>query len=403
MIIKVAWRNVWRHKTRSAVIVFSVMFGIWAGIFMQSFMNGMVEQRVRTSIQTEVSHLQIHNPGFSKDHDANYFIPDGPAFVKTISGFPQVQSVCGRVIAKGMIATSSGSAGIKINGIEPAAERSTTQLDKSLIEGNYLSTEGKNEIFIGEKLLKKLKLKLKSKVVLTVMDKDNNIASGAFRIRGIFRTQNTPYDEANVFVYGKDLSELLGTPGEIHEIAVLLKSNAALDSTCQKLQSGWPSVKTETWKEIAPEIDLTVSVANQSFYIFMGIIMLALAFGIVNTMLMAILERTREIGMLMALGMNKAKVFYMIFLETLFLVFCGTPFGIILSLITTYYFGKYGIDMSGYKEVYSSFGYSEMIYPTINLRDYRIILELVVATTIFSSLFPARRALKLNPSEAIRK
>ena len=93
----------------------------------------------------------------------------------------------------------------------------------------------------------------------------------------------------------------------------------------------------------------------------------------------------------------------MIFLETLFLVFSGTPPGIFLAWLSTFYFNKVGIDMSVYKEVYASFGYSDIIYPVLNFRDYRIILELVISTTILASLFPARRAISLNPADAIRK
>ena len=135
----------------------------------------------------------------------------------------------------------------------------------------------------------------------------------------------------------------------------------------------------------------------------MGIILLALAFGIVNTMMMAVLERTREIGMLLALGMNKFKIFMMILLETFFLILAGCPVGILLAFATIGITQKTGIDFSRFSDVYSSFGYSSVIYPDLTLRQFVIIMILVLLTALFSALFPARRALQLNPAESLKK
>lgn len=403
MLIKVAWRNIWRHKTRSMVIMLSVVFGLWAGLFMVAYVNGMIEQRVSTAIEKEISHIQLHHPDFKTDYEVKYLIGNGKNILIETGKMQHVKSVSGRIITKGMIATATGSAGVKINGVEPVSEDSTTHLGRNIREGKYFLPEVKNEIVISEKLLKKLKLKLNSKVVLTIMDKDNNIASGAFRIKGVFKTLHTPYDEANVFVDRDDFASLTSTPDEINEIAVLLTSNSAVDTIYSKLKSLYPSVKTETWMEVAPEMDLIVSSSGQSMYIYMGIIMLALAFGIINTMMMAVLERTREIGMLMALGMSRIKVFTMILMETAFLVFTATPIGLLLATATVMYYGHFGINRSDAKEVFESFGMSEIIFPTLTFRDYRMMLELVIITSLLSALFPARKALSLNPSEAIRK
>jgi ABC-type antimicrobial peptide transport system permease subunit len=155
--------------------------------------------------------------------------------------------------------------------------------------------------------------------------------------------------------------------------------------------------------ESAPEMNLIVSSSEQSMYIYLSIIMLALAFGIINTMLMAVLERTREIGMLMALGMSRVKVFMMILLETCFLVLTSTPIGLLLAAGTVGYYGHYGIDRSDAKAALQSFGLSEIIYPVLITSNYITILELVIITAFVSAIFPARKALSLNPSEAIRK
>jgi ABC-type lipoprotein release transport system permease subunit len=401
MLIKIAWRNIWRHKSRSTIIIASVAFGLWAGLFMQGYMNGRIEERILSAIQNEISHLQIHHPDFKTNYDVNNYIPDGEKAVSEIAGMENVKFVTGRIVAQGMVASTTGSSGVQINGIDISVEDSITNKSKSITEGNWLSN--KNEVVVGKKLANKLKLKTGNKIILTLVDKDKNLTSGAFRIKGIYETNNAPSDEKNLFIRKQDLSLLTATPNEVNEIAILLNNNDSLSLIQQKLKQKYPSTSIESWEEIAPELSLIVSTGNQSMVIFMVIILLALAFGIINTMLMAVLERTREIGMLMALGMNKARIFVMIMLETNFLIFTGTPLGILLGYLTVYYFGKYGIDLSMYKEVALSFGFSHIIYPKLNFSDLIILFELVVITSIISSLLPARKALSLNPSEAIRK
>jgi putative ABC transport system permease protein len=403
MLMKVAWRNIWRNKKRSLIIIGAVTVGLWSGIFLMAFYHGMIEQRINTAITREISHLQLHHPEFPLDHDINYFLPDGKALYKEIIKNPAVKAAAGRVILQGMIASANGSSGITINAILPVEEQNLTALKDKIIEGNYFKTDVANEILLSEKTLQKLKLKLNKKAILTFQDTEGNLASAAFRVCGTYKTINTPYDESNVFVELNDADSLAGIHGQLNEIAILLHSSADVEKIQQQLQKQFPEVQTRNWKEISPELSLTVSAGDQMVFIFMGIILLALAFGIINTMMMAILERTREIGMLLALGMNKLKVFMMILMETFFLVAAGCPGGIVLALGTIAITQKTGINLNRYNEVYSSFGYDPSIYPSLTSRQFGIILLLIVITAFLSSLFPARRALKLKPAESIKK
>lgn len=403
MLVKVAWRNIWRNKKRSLIIIGAVTVGLWAGIFLMAFYNGMIEQRINSAITREVSHLQLHHPQFTTDYDINYFLPDAMHVLQQIQKDPAVKAAAGRVILKGMIASANGSSGITINGISPPEEQPLTGLKDKIIEGNYFQPDKSNEILVSEKTVKKLKLKLNKKTIITFQDKEGNLASAAFRVCGIYKTINTPYDESNVFVDKTSIDSLAGIHGQLNEIAILLRSNDQLKESQQKLKQRFPDILTRNWKEISPELGLTVSAGDQMVVIFMGIILLALAFGIVNTMMMAILERTREIGMLLALGMNKLKVFWMILMETFFLILAGCPIGIILALGTVALTHKTGINLDRYTEVYGTFGYDPSIYPQLTLDQFITIMIMVVITAILSSLFPARRALSLKPAESIKK
>lgn len=403
MLTKIASRNIWRSKKRSLIIIIAVSIGLWAGIFMMAFYNGMIEQRVNTAITSELSHIQLHHPEFRKEYEIKYHLPKGRKILEVIGKYSQIKATAGRIIIKGMIASASGSSGITINGVMPAEEQILTNLKGKIVEGNYFNPQKTNEIILSEKLRKKLKLNLNKKTILTFQDKEGNLASAAFRITALYKTTNTPYDDSNVFVKITDIDSLAGIPNAINEIAVLLQSNTFLDESQIHLKQKFPGTEIKNWKEIAPELGLTVSVGDQMVFIFMGIILLALAFGIVNTMMMAVLERTREIGMLLALGMNKFKIFMMILLETFFLILAGCPVGILLAFVTIGITQKTGIDFSRFSDVYSSFGYSSIIYPDLTLRQFVIIMILVLLTALFSALFPARRALQLNPAESLKK
>jgi putative ABC transport system permease protein len=403
MLIKIASRNIWRSKKRSLIIITAVTIGLWAGIFMMAFYNGMIEQRVNTAITSELSHIQLHHPEFRKEYELKYFLPKGKKMLEFIAKDSTTKAVSGRIVTKGMIASASGSSGITVNAVMPNEEQVLTNLKGKIIKGYYFNPQKANEIILSDKLRKKLNLNLNKKTILTFQDKEGNLASGAFRITAIYKTVNTPYDDSNVFVKITDIDSLSGIPNEINEIAVLLKSSQILDESQKRFQQKFPKTEIQNWKEISPELGYTVAVGDQMVFIFMGIILLALAFGIINTMMMAVLERTREIGMLLALGMNKFKIFMMIVFETFFLILAGCPFGILLAFASIGISQRTGIDFSEFSEVYSSFGYSSVIYPSLTANQFGNIMLLVVITALFSALFPARRALKLNPAESLKK
>ena len=200
----------------------------------------------------------------------------------------------------------------------------------------------------------------------------------------------------------QDLQKLLSENIAPHEIALLTSSLETVEPVQQELQRQFPDYTIQSWDELSPELGYADEIMGTMLYLIIGIIMLALSFGIVNTMLMAVLERRKELGMLMAVGMSKRRVFSMILLETLMLSLCGGPLGILLGFLTIWYTGSTGIDLSVFAEGLQSFGISSVIYPSIETSFYFGTGLLVVVMALLSSLYPARRALKLNPIEAIR-
>jgi ABC-type lipoprotein release transport system permease subunit len=303
-----------------------------------------------------------------------------------------------------MAASSNSAAGVQILGVDPLREKTVTNLYSSIPDssGGWFNGTRKNQVVVGHKLAEKLKVRLKSKIVLRFQGTDGNLNEAAFSITGIFGTSNTAFDETSVFVKKSDLDAITGGDSGIHEIAIMLNDIGNIPAIQSRLQGSLPGEKVQNWIEIKPEMGMLTSAIAVEVYIILGIILFALAFGIVNTMLMIVFERTRELGMLMAVGMSKARVFGMIMLETVFLTLIGGIVGMALGAGLIFYLHNHGIDLSAFSKGLSAYGVDTKIYPFITRTFYINLTVMILSTGILSAIMPARKALKLKPVEAIR-
>ena len=403
MLLQIAWRNIWRNKIRSLVVIGSVLIGVWSILFIVAFSSAMVGGYVKNAIQNETSHFQLHHPDFVEDKDVKFELNNPTTNLEKVSQTDGVKAATLRTIVSGMVKSSRGARGITIRGIDPAQESLVTHFEDKLVEGKYFTEGRKNEIIISQKIAEKLKLKLRKKVVLQFQDLNKDIVAGAFRIVGIYKTGNTIFDESMVAVKRTDLNKLMSKTGIAHEVAVLLDNKEILAATGDALKASFPNLLVESYRELSPETQLYESQIDISATIFTTIFMLALIFGIINTMLMAVLERNRELGMLMAVGMNKGKVFQMIVLETLLLGIIAAPIGLFLGWATIQYFGGQGIDLGAFSASMEQFGLSTTIYTELPTKYYWSLAISVLITALLGSLYPAWKAVSLRPVEAIRK
>ncbi len=401
MVSKIAWKNIWRSPFRSLVVILSIVLGIWAATFLVAFSFGLNDQRTREAIESTISHIQIHNTEFSKDQDVRFWIDNADQYRNILDTSKSIRGYSERIILGGMISSPTTANAARIMGIDPEREASVTNISTKIEDGAWFEGISRNPVVIGGKLAEKLKVKVRSKVVLTFQDEEGDLITGAFRVAGIFKTSSSKYDELNLFIRNSDVDAMMQIDDKFHEIAILLNDNDYLDTVEAQLEIDEANI-VETWKEISPELGYADEIMAQMLFLFIGIIMLALAFGIVNNMLMAVLERKRELGMLQAVGMNKGKVFKMIVLETLYIGLAGGPLGILVGYITVTYFGAKGIDLSIFGEGLRELGISTFVYTHMPGHFYVIISSMVVVMTLLSSIYPARKALELNPVEAIR-
>jgi len=402
---------------RSLVVIMSIVAGVWGLCFILSFSNGITYTYIENAIRDQYSHIQLHHPSFPEDKDAKFYLTDISGKLEQIRQMPETEAATARILSNGMVSSTRAARGVQIIGVEPESEKAVTHLETKVVEGEYFKPERHNEILVSRRTAEKLKVKLRSRVVLTFQNMDGDITAAAFRVVGLFDTGNMMLDDTRVYVKGKVLKKDLLTEstqpypaltdGARHdfaqEIAVFLKDAKSAKAVKEKMIKNYPDALVQDYWELSPDIELYESQIKSMNILIIVIFMLALIFGIVNTMLMAVLERYKELGMLMAVGMNKAKVFAMIVWETLMLGIVAAPLGLGIGWLTVFLLQDEGIDLSSFSKGLELFGMETVIYPVLDSPLYVILAVAVLITTLVASIYPAWKAVRLRPVEALHK
>ncbi len=402
-LFTISWRNIWRHPARSGTLMAAIIAGTWAGILTTGWINGLLEQRIEYLIGTELSHVQVHHPEFRVEREPWMSLSRAEEVIDYVSADERVASYSPRTLAEGLARSPVSTSGVMIRGVDPDRERATTSFHELLVDGDWLDATVRNPVLMGRALAEKLRLKPGQRLVLQFQDLDNQITAAAFQIAGIFKSASSDYDERNVLVRSDDLSRLVAGSFICHQLAVRLHEIEDADAIAADLNALFPENLAQTWYELSPEIRYLSDWGGIMSYILMIIIMMALSFGILNTMLMAIFERTRELGMLISIGMSRTRVFVMIMLESLMLTMTGALAGFAVSWITISYLSGHGIDMSRFAEGLAEFGFDPVTYPFVTPGEYAAISVIVICAALLASIYPAVKAVRLNPLEASKE
>ena len=401
-LIKIGWRNIWRNKKRSVVVILSIILGLYGGLIIVSLMTTLNHQRMDTAINTYLADIQIHNKNYSNEYSIIDTISNVQDLEEILKNDSRVKAFSKRAVINGMLSNSTGSYGVNVLGIHPDDEIKVTKVYSKMVEGEYFVSKRPNTMIVGKKLADKLNLKIRSKVVIAFQDTNGDITSLLYRIEGIFRSGNSMFDDYNVFVKNNSIFSNLPDLSGYHEIPILTTHNDITKSLKFDLQQINDSIDVKSWDDIAVELAYANKMMSSFLYIFMLIVLSGLSFGIINTMLMAVLERKKEIGMLMSIGMTKIYIFLMICFETVFLSLVSIPFALLITYFTVDYFSVVGIDLSVVASGLENFGVGSMFYLKLPSEYYINLSMLVIFISFISSIFPAIRALKINPAEATK-
>ncbi|MGF1833339.1 ABC transporter permease [Photobacterium sanguinicancri] len=400
-LVKLAWRNLWRNKLRTSIMIGAMVFGLMGVASMMGFMTALLDNMITNAIAWQTSHLQIHNTRYIQNPDIQATIVDADNIELDLQNNPAIQAWSSRLLADGMIASARSTRGVRINGIDLDSEAKLTPIASHIVDGEWLPKEGRHPVLVSVKTAERLKLRVGSKVVLTFTDGNGEVTGAAFRVKGLFKTPSTSFDDGNVYVRKADLATLSGIKG-IHEIAIKLSDDEQLSSVRKQLSATMSAENTvRDWQQIQPMLASVMASFGVSNFIMLMIFVVAMGFGIVNIMLMSVFERTREFGVLMAVGMAKSKIFILIMFESVLLGIAGVVLGVCASMLLMLILQTTGLPLGGLAEGLGAFGVDTVLYPTLNAQDYQLMVVTVVITSLFAAIYPARQILKQRPVDAM--
>jgi ABC-type lipoprotein release transport system permease subunit len=402
LLYTLAWRNVWRNHRRTLVILMAIAFGIWSMVTLAALMRGMIEQQVRNTINNLTGHIQVHGVGYRDDPSIdNSMSPPGPLMLKVLRG-ENVRAWAARVRVPAVVASERESVGVTLVGIDPEEEQGLSFIAQAVTEGGYLKSAGDHGLLLGRKLAERLETSLGKRVVLMSQDIDNDIADRGFRVKGIFDAKMEATETGFVFVGRTPAQDMLKLGGRVSELALVVDDRQVLGTTLQRLTNVAQGLDIQPWTKLEPILVLTVKMYDAMMLIWFVVVFLAMSFGLINTLLMAVFERTREIGLFQALGMRPRFILGQVLLESLTLLMTGLVIGNLLAWATIAYLGD-GLNLSAFAKGLEWAGLSSVIYPLVAASDVISANLVVIVLGIIASLYPAWRAARYVPVEAITR
>ncbi|MBN2681945.1 MAG: ABC transporter permease [Bacteroidales bacterium] len=403
MIWSIAWRNIWRNKIRSLVVIMAVAIGMFGGTFSVGLMNGLIKDRINEAVNNESSHIQLHNPHFLENNELIHIIEEAENIASEIEKLPAVEAVSIRYKLLNSAQTEHNSTGVVLYSVNPEKEKMVSGISEKIDTGEYFTSLKSPQIVISRKISEKLRAKVGDEIAINLTKPDTSSIKVNFTIVGIYKTHNGMFDGRTVFTRTSDLENLIGlNSSNAHEIIVRLKNHKTLHETVETLEETYKNLDVQSWIKILPDVGMLVEMGDFMLFVIILIILLALSFGIINTMMMSVMERRKELGMLLAVGMSKKRVFTMIMLETIFLSIVGAVIGTLFAAVIVFVTGNSGINFESFSEGFEQVGYASVMYPELAWYEYVEIIGLVIFVAVAACIYPARKALKLRPVEAIK-
>ena len=403
MIFQLGWRNIWRNKRRTATILTAIIIGVWAMIFLAALMRGISDRMVENGIATLTGHIQIQNKHFRNDPSIENFIINPENVGPALSKLPPDAQWTPRIRVSAVANNARHSSGVIMVGIRPEQEAKISFIGNAVDTGRYLEEKEPFGIIIGKALMEKYETRIGHKLVLMSQSNDKEIISRAFRIVGVFRAELEATEKQFVFVSLQAAQEMLKLEHQISEIAIGLNDYKNADSIAEELKAHLSdeSLVVYTWKELLPMMTAILKMYDSFILVWFVVVFIAMGFGLVNTILMAVFERVREFGLFRSMGMKSRQVVGEVLAESFFLLAIGSFAGNMLSILSVWGLSGSGIDLSAFAAGMEFAGMSRVIIPELYIKDIVSADITVFILGLSISLYPAIKAARFSPVEAM--
>ncbi len=408
MISRIAWRNILRNKRRSFILITSIVVGVLGLVFTEGFAVGMMQQMLTNQIGADAGYIQIHKKGYQSDPTLENSMTD-PAEVRSVLRSDSASlDYSERLRVFGLISSAYNSYGVSIVGIVPNEEKKITTISEYVAKGSYL-TGKPGQILISASMAEKLKVGLGDKVVIMASQMNGSIGSEACRVTGIFETFNSGFDQSHVYIPILTADQMLNADGLVSEFVVNPINPNDMSSIASSIRDGIAGLPENagkyevlTYEQMLPLLVAQLALYKQALYLVAGLIAFALIFGIIDTMLMSVMERTHEFGVSMAIGMSNGKIFTMVMTEAFYLAITGTAMGLAASYGVFLPLSHSGWDLSMFSASLKSIGIGSIIYPVLDASSVVQTVLIIPIATLLGAVYPALKAIRLQPVEAIR-
>lgn len=424
ILIFVAWRNIWRNPIRSVLTISALASGLIMVILYASLLEGMTRQLVRFATEISTSHIQIHRQAYIDDQDIYATMP-WSYMDKIEKEFPHIK-LSPRLYAAGLASSSNTSTGVLIKAVNPTREMAVTKMLEHVRRGKLDlgiadTTENgfaRYNLVIGAQLAKNMKVEPGDELVLVTQAVDGSIGNALYRIAAVLKPLEPNFDRLGVLMSIEAYQQLMYLNDGFHEVAIKVNDMNQLQAIQTKINNklqqlaqtqpldelgGKPIVRN--WREITPAVADLLEM-SKAFVFIIGFIIISLAsLGMLNTMLMAVHERTHEFGILLAIGMKRRWLLLMVLIESFFLALVSAAAGSVIGLIINDYFEKYGIDFS--ESMPDGYDWAGMVFEPV-MKGYLVPADLLLAClmmiviTMLASLIPSWRTVRLKPAEVMR-
>jgi ABC-type lipoprotein release transport system permease subunit len=407
-MLRIAWRNLLRNKTRTGIALSSVAISYWLLLFGIGANDYGYEKLLEQAGKTVGGGVLVHGEGWWDDPVTARFIQNPAPILEASKKLPGVQRVATRVLLPGLLSSSRASAGVEVRGIDWQVEESFTETKRFLVKGDYLDVPHKRPLVLGAGLAKKLGIQVGDRVVLTTTDPSGDMTRALFRLTGIVQSGSQAIDDTVAVTTVKAAQKAVGYDEALTQVGLLLGKSVEPEGVKAALVreiGETPQLETLTWREAMPQLIKLIEMDKQQGWIVMVLIMVVVAFGVTNTMLMSVLERVRELGLQAALGMTPTGIARLIVAETLVLSLVSLAIGGTMGMIGHFYLAEIGIPLGAMGENLEMGG--------VVIDDYRLGSAIdpprwiggtlmVFGLMFISALYPALRAARLDPAKAMR-
>ena len=404
MYLQLAWRNIWRNPRRTIVILIAVFIGVWSMVLLGALMRGIAVGMIKNGIATLTGDIQIHHQGYHDDPAIENSISHPQGLEKTLNELLPAGALWSNRVRVNAIANNARhSSGVTMVGIDPAKEAKVSFIGTAISSGRYLEPNDSNGILIGDALLEKFETKIGHKLVLMSQAANQEIASRAFRIVGVFKAEMESTEKQFVFVTLSASQKMLKLDAGISEISILLPQEYERLEVDHKLKSALPHDKFEiqSWQELLPFQTAYLRILDGFMWFWFLIVFVAMGFGIVNTTLMAVFERMREFGLMKALGMKPGWILREVLVESFLILICGMFIGNFMGFLSIYALSGTGIDLSALAAGAEYAGMTRIIYPAVAIKDVIVSNLTVLLLGLLVSLYPAIKASRFTPVQAL--